>query len=65
MNGASGAVTMTVDPFTFLPPGLSLVQSGGEWSLAGTPTAGGQFNFTIRITDGFLTKPITSGSRTM
>ena len=50
--GASGAVTMTVDPFNFAPPGLTLVQSGGEWSLAGTPTASGQFNFTIRISDG-------------
>ena len=34
-----------------LPPGLSLTSSGSSNSIAGTPTAGGTYSFTLQVTD--------------
>ena len=34
-----------------LPPGLSLVQNGLDYQLSGTPNTGGNYSFTVRVTD--------------
>jgi hypothetical protein len=47
-TGGTGAVTWTVAPFSYLPPGLSLATNG---TLGGTPTAKGQFTFTVIASD--------------
>ena len=51
-TGAQGTVNWTVFSGT-LPAGLGLNAATGE--IAGTPTAAGTFNFTIRATDGVST----------
>ena len=51
VTGASGAVTWSLEPFNYLPPGLQLTSSGGVWSLDGTPTHSGQYTFRLRATD--------------
>ena len=48
-----GLLAWTLDPDSFLPPGLSLVQvTPGVWRLSGTPTASGQFSFRLFVADG-------------
>lgn len=54
----SGSVSVAggVLPYSFsiiggtLPPGLTLLANGG---ISGTPTAGGNYSFILRVTDGF------------
>lgn len=50
-TGATGAITWTVAPYSYLPPGLSLAQVGGVWTLSGTPTASGQYAFNLLAED--------------
>ena len=47
-TGGTGALTWSLIANNYLPPGLSL-SSGGV--IAGTPTATGQYNFTVTVTD--------------
>jgi hypothetical protein len=47
VTGGTGTLTWTVNSGS-LPPGLNLSSSG---LLSGTPTAGGQFNFAVQVTD--------------
>lgn len=47
-TGGAAPYTWTIEPGFALPPGLSLNSDG---VLSGTPTAGGSFNFTVRVTD--------------
>jgi hypothetical protein len=49
-SGGTPSYTWTVVSGT-LPAGLSLSNSGGTWSLAGTPTAAGTSNFTLQVAD--------------
>lgn len=37
-----------------LPPGLTLMNAGANWSLSGTPTDAGTFPFTLRVVDSLL-----------
>src|SRR5262249_44465438 len=48
VTGASGAVTWTLSPANYLPPGLSLV---GGTMIAGTPTSPGLFSFSMTASD--------------
>ena len=48
-TGGSAPLTWTVAPFSTLPPGLSLGSSTG--TLSGTPTATGQFFFSVNVAD--------------
>ncbi len=50
-TGATGAVTFTLEPGQYMPPGLSLVSNAGSWSVGGNPTAPGYFGFNVRATD--------------
>jgi uncharacterized repeat protein (TIGR03803 family)/probable HAF family extracellular repeat protein len=47
-TGGSGALTWTLAPWNYLPPGLTLAADG---TLAGTPSASGQFSFTVTVAD--------------
>jgi hypothetical protein len=47
-TGAVGTLTWGVQPFTYLPPGITLSPAG---ILGGTPTATGQFFFTVTLSD--------------
>jgi hypothetical protein len=47
-NGGTGAVTWTLEPRSYLPPGLAL---GAGGTLSGTPTASGRYDFQLRVTD--------------
>lgn len=47
-TGGTGAVTWTLEPNQYLPPGLALLSGGG---ISGTPTGPGQFNFSLRASD--------------
>ena len=48
-----GVLSWTLDPTTYLPPGLNLLQLGpSQWALSGTPTASGQFSFRLFAVDG-------------
>jgi uncharacterized repeat protein (TIGR01451 family) len=49
-TGGTGTLTWSVGSGT-LPPGLTLNSSTGV--LAGTPTTGGSYTFTVKITDAF------------
>ncbi len=53
---SAGSVPLTVTGASLLagtlPPGLSLTNSGGNWSLAGTPNAVGNYDFTLQVTGG-------------
>jgi hypothetical protein len=42
--------TLTVDPATLLPAGVTLARSGGQWLLAGNPTAAGDYPVTVVAT---------------
>ena len=58
-SGGTGALTWSVSSGS-LPPGLSLSSSTGL--LSGTPTTGGSYPFTVKITDtpgGSATKAVT------
>ncbi|MBI5282601.1 MAG: putative Ig domain-containing protein [Candidatus Solibacter usitatus] len=48
-SGGAPPYTFTVDPATPLPAGLSLSTAG---ALAGIPAAGGNYTFTVKVTDG-------------
>ena len=48
VTGATGAITWTLAPFNYLPPGLSLV---GATTIAGTPKAAGFFAFSMTAAD--------------
>jgi len=48
VTGASGAVTWTLAPANYLPPGLSVV---GGTTISGTPTSPGFFSFSMTATD--------------
>ncbi|VVE00625.1 IPT/TIG domain-containing protein [Pandoraea commovens] len=48
VSGANAGYTVTA---TGLPNGLQLTQSGGNYSITGTPTAAGAFSVTIRLDD--------------
>jgi hypothetical protein len=47
-TGGTGTLTWSVAYGTYLPPGLTLSSSG---ALSGTPTATGQYNFGVTVTD--------------
>ncbi len=46
-SGNSGAITWTLAPYNYLPPGLTLSGS----TISGTPTASGSYSFTLIGTD--------------
>ncbi|MBI5084638.1 MAG: putative Ig domain-containing protein [Acidobacteria bacterium] len=48
-TGGAPPYTFTMDPATPLPAGLTLSTAG---ALAGIPTAGGNYTFTVKVTDG-------------
>lgn len=48
VTGANVGFTVTA---TGLPNGLQVVESGGNYSIKGTPTAAGTFSVTIKLTD--------------
>jgi hypothetical protein len=48
VTGGTGAVTWTLSPANFLPPGLSVV---GGTTIAGTPTSPGFFSFAMTASD--------------
>ncbi|SOZ21551.1 hypothetical protein CBM2623_A150027 [Cupriavidus taiwanensis] len=61
-SGGSGPYTYTLASGA-LPPGMTLSSAG---LLAGTPTAGGTFNFTVRATDSSSgTGPFSAASGTL
>ena len=47
-TGGTGALTWSVNGGSYLPPGMSLAPNG---TLSGTPTASGQYSFTVNILD--------------
>jgi hypothetical protein len=47
-SGGTGALTWTLFPFNYLPPGLSLASNG---TISGTPTEPGFFAFTAIVSD--------------
>jgi hypothetical protein len=47
-TGGTGALTWTLSPNNFLPPGVSLASNG---TFSGTPTATGQYGFTVTVMD--------------
>ncbi len=47
-TGGTGTLTWTLNSFNYLPPGLTLASNG---TIGGTPTATGQFYFTVTVTD--------------
>ena len=47
-TGGTGNLTWSVAFGSFLPPGLTLASNG---AISGTPTATGQYNFTINVAD--------------
>ena len=51
VTGASGPISWTLEPSNYLPPGIAISSSGGTWALSGTPSASGQFFFTLKVTD--------------
>ena len=60
-SGGTTPYTWTVASGSSLPSGLTLGGSGTNWSLSGSPTATGTFNFSLTVTDS--TKP-TAASKT-
>ena len=40
-----------------LPPGVALTSAGSAWTLSGTPTMAGTFNFTVRVVDENVALP--------
>jgi sugar lactone lactonase YvrE len=46
--GGTGALTWVVNPFNYLPAGLTLATNG---TLSGTPTVSGQYSFSLTVTD--------------
>jgi hypothetical protein len=67
--GQQLAATGGTPPYTWavasgsLPPGLTLAQSTGM--IAGTPTSGGTYNFTVQVSDSTQTKTQTALSITV
>ncbi len=47
-SGGTGALTWSLMPYNYLPPGLTLAPNG---VLSGTPRGGGQFRFTVKVVD--------------
>jgi hypothetical protein len=50
VTGATGNLTWTLES-GFFPPGLGITGAGTSWAISGSPTASGQFFFTLRVTD--------------
>jgi hypothetical protein len=47
-TGGTGALTWSVKPFNYLPPGITLASNG---ILSGTPAGSGQFQFAVNVSD--------------
>jgi len=56
-SGGTPPYTWTVASGSTLPAGLSLGGSGTSWTLSGTPTQTGTFNFSLTVTDSATPTP--------
>ncbi len=66
VTGATGAVTWTVAPNNYVPPGLSIgLTIGGSPAITGTPLVSGRFSFTINVMDSAMPAHIATRSFTV